>query len=224
MKVRKMASRHDRPTDIGENRVCGVCGKEKPRDAEHFKPSKGCRGGITGTCRACFAAYHREWKAKNKERLAPIRRAQYAESGKVVEARLARQRWKNDPCRQRAISMARGIRERSASSGMPLDRDIFTVKALAEWLRRQQSCECCGIQFSPKGGVGTNRRVNALPSIDQLVPGAGYTAGNVALICWRCNNLKRDATAGELERIAAWMRRRGGGAKPIQLHFDVLDS
>jgi hypothetical protein len=27
------------------------------------------------------------------------------------------------------------------------------------------------------------------------------------LICWRCNNLKRDATADELETIAQWMRQ-----------------
>lgn len=34
----------------------------------------------------------------------------------------------------------------------------------------------------------------------------GYVPGNVAVISWRANNLKRDASADELLRIAAWMK------------------
>ena len=34
----------------------------------------------------------------------------------------------------------------------------------------------------------------------------GYTVENVAVICFRCNVIKRDAAIGEIENILAYMR------------------
>lgn len=48
-------------------------------------------------------------------------------------------------------------------------------------------------------------RSNNSPSVDRFVPSMGYVIGNVHLICWRCNNLKRDATPEELLGVAQWM-------------------
>ena len=48
---------------------------------------------------------------------------------------------------------------------------------------------------------------NASPSIDRFSPTDGYVLGNVHVICWRCNNLKRDVTSDELLMVASWMKK-----------------
>lgn len=47
------------------------------------------------------------------------------------------------------------------------------------------------------------------PSLDRIDPKRGYVKGNVQVISWRANDLKSDGTADELEKIAAYIRRRG---------------
>ncbi len=42
----------------------------------------------------------------------------------------------------------------------------------------------------------------ASPSIDRINPALGYVEGNVRVISWRANNLRRDATAEELKLVA----------------------
>lgn len=44
------------------------------------------------------------------------------------------------------------------------------------------------------------------PSLDRVIPELGYVPGNVIVISWRANNLKRDATIEELEAVIAYMR------------------
>jgi hypothetical protein len=65
------------------------------------------------------------------------------------------------------------------------------------------SCECCGRRFrlQPVNGV----KSDSSPSVDRIIPSLGYVLGNVALLCWRCNNLKRNATPDELLTIAKWL-------------------
>lgn len=44
------------------------------------------------------------------------------------------------------------------------------------------------------------------PSIDRIIPELGYVKGNVAVISWRANNLKSNATLHELESVVQWMK------------------
>lgn len=70
------------------------------------------------------------------------------------------------------------------------------------------SCPCCGQKFSIDPAYKRRRRINPRgPTIDRLIASKGYVAGNVAVICFRCNELKRDATAKELRQIADWLER-----------------
>jgi hypothetical protein len=46
------------------------------------------------------------------------------------------------------------------------------------------------------------------PTIDEIVPGRGYIKGNVAIICWRANRLKSDATVKEVRAILRYMEER----------------
>lgn len=95
----------------------------------------------------------------------------------------------------------------ASKRGVPFDRAVFTVTFLRGLLSTQRHCDCCGVELDISHKDDRKFR-NASPSIDRFVPRLGYVLGNVSLICWRCNNLKRDATADELETVVVWMRRR----------------
>jgi len=45
------------------------------------------------------------------------------------------------------------------------------------------------------------------PCVDLIDPTKGYIPGNVAIISWRANKLKSDATKEELRKIAEWVNK-----------------
>jgi hypothetical protein len=99
------------------------------------------------------------------------------------------------------------MHDRSRRFGLPFDVDVLTVEFLRQWLIRSPICECCGkgLDLSAKA-IG--KFSPASPSIDRVIPKEGYTLQNVALLCWRCNALKNNATADELQTIVDWMRSK----------------
>jgi hypothetical protein len=50
------------------------------------------------------------------------------------------------------------------------------------------------------------KRVPTAPSLDRFDNKLGYVKGNVRVISWRANMLKRDGTLEEFEKIVAYMR------------------
>ncbi|HRE44070.1 MAG TPA: hypothetical protein PKY87_08875 [Terricaulis sp.] len=100
--------------------------------------------------------------------------------------------------------------DRARLLGLPFDREILTTDWLRAAMESAPNCPCCGRAFD-FGFKYDGRKKDASPSIDRIRPAEGYVLGNVALICWRCNNLKRDASAAELETIVRWMRENGAG-------------
>jgi 5-methylcytosine-specific restriction endonuclease McrA len=97
---------------------------------------------------------------------------------------------------------------------LPFDSDILTVNYLMERIDAKPICECCGKPLNIGGNDRTKRVIctsktgekdDASPSIDRIHPERGYTVANIAILCWRCNNLKRDATPTELKTVTDWM-------------------
>jgi hypothetical protein len=76
-----------------------------------------------------------------------------------------------------------------------------------ERLSENPHCECCGkkldIEFKQNKKFNDNS-----PSMDRVDPCKGYTKENTAILCWRCNKHKQDATSQELRTIADFMRGR----------------
>jgi 5-methylcytosine-specific restriction endonuclease McrA len=108
------------------------------------------------------------------------------------------------PLRVRCQLLRAGMRDRSRVKGIKFDSDIFSVAYLMDRLSRNPNCECCGrlldISFKP------DKKFNeSSPSIDRVNPLNGYTKTNVAILCWRCNRIKQDATPQELRMIANFM-------------------
>jgi len=49
------------------------------------------------------------------------------------------------------------------------------------------------------------------PSLDRIIPELGYVPGNVCVISYRANTLKRDATWDELKKLSRFMERQNYG-------------
>ena len=58
--------------------------------------------------------------------------------------------------------------------------------------------------------VGKGKVTPDSPSLDRLRPELGYIRGNVAVISYRANRIKNDATYDELLRLVDYMKWRGG--------------
>jgi hypothetical protein len=91
--------------------------------------------------------------------------------------------------------LLRNAKKRAAQKGLPFSlvpEDVFVPVF----------CPVLGIklQFSGPKMDPSNA------TIDRIIPEIGYVRENIAVISWRANCLKRDATLSELESVAAWMR------------------
>ena len=198
------------------NKACSGCGEIKPATKEFFVPNKACRNGITGRCKVCTNAGSRAWKTANKDRLAPKRRADYARRYGPIHRQRELERQRAKPFLCRAEILADGVRERSRRSAWPVPVEFRTKKYFMVWLLRQPNCECCGVKFrieiepEQKGKLSPRA-----PSLDRFDTSLPYTLENTALICWRCNNIKRDYTSSDLRVVADWMDRRG--TSPIKV-------
>lgn len=107
-------------------------------------------------------------------------------------------RWrKADPLRSTFI----GRKSTAKSSGIPWDIEYAD-------LEHPTHCPVLGIELVYRVGRGSGPKADS-PSIDRINPKLGYVKGNVAVISHRANIIKTDATAEELEAVAAWVRAQG---------------
>jgi hypothetical protein len=94
------------------------------------------------------------------------------------------------------IHMISAAKKRAKEGGIAFDltRDSITIPA---------TCPVLGIEIR----VNDRRWQDSSPTLDRLDPAGGYLVGNVIVISARANRIKNDATAAELDLIAAYIRR-----------------
>lgn len=63
-------------------------------------------------------------------------------------------------------------------------------------------CPVLGIKIKQ----GEFKTENSSPSLDKVVPEKGYTKENARIISWRANNLKKDGTKEEFEKILKYIK------------------
>lgn len=162
-------------------------GEALSRGLKVYDTGRPCRHGHVGPRRAsngaCVACDNSEVRLR-------LRRAYAANPERFKRYRL-RQKSGNP-----AGVLLRSARQRARKRGIPFDLEPSDVVV-------PETCPCCTkpIVASEAPGPANSRS----PSLDRINPDLGYVRGNVAVICWRCNNLKRDATSSELRAIAEWM-------------------
>lgn len=186
---------------------CIKCKRLKPET--DFVKQKECRNGRSGTCRKCQNLYVTAWKQRNSVRIAAERRKRYAETEGVEVRRREEARRARQPLRVRCQIIRCGMLDRARILGIPFESEFLTVPYLMDRIGNNPHCECCKVKLAIEfRAIGNGGPLNNSPSVDRFIPSEGYTRANLAILCWRCNNLKRDATATELFRIARWMKKR----------------
>jgi hypothetical protein len=105
--------------------------------------------------------------------------------------------------KNRILWLARSAIKRSQVNGLECD-EVYLRDVVGQ--QRPTECPCCGIEID-YGRSKDNRPLEHGPSLDRIDCTKGYIAGNIDIICWRCNAIKRDATLAELETIVSYMRR-----------------
>lgn len=112
-------------------------------------------------------------------------------------------------------SIARSARKRARDANVPFD-----YGAVTEVLRNAP--DCCPVLGHPFSVGG--RLTFDSPTLDRIRPHLGYVRGNVQIICQRANVVKNDASANEVERIAAYMRGLEGGALTVTRRQRILNA
>lgn len=97
--------------------------------------------------------------------------------------------------RTRETVLLADAKRRAKDAGLPFNLDIGDVFVPA-------ICPALGIPLSWDAGP----RGDGLPSIDRIKPDLGYIKGNVAIISYRANRLKNNATLAEIEGIVRYMK------------------
>jgi hypothetical protein len=134
----------------------------------------------------------KKWAAEHPAEKSAKDARHYLKHGDRIRATYAVNR--QDP-RRRVLWLLASAKVRARKSGMEFDAALY---ALCEKVPSQ--CPCCGTAF-----VYTGRHETRAPSIDRVNNDLGYTFDNVRIICYRCNTLKSDASAGEVRAILAYM-------------------
>lgn len=133
-----------------------------------------------------------KWRSENPDKVKAAYKKWYSKHGKEYEKKWSRKLREN----RRELIMMRNCKNRARELNLPynLDESDFVIPDV---------CPVLGIPLQ----LGTRTFQAGSPSIDRLVPAKGYVKGNVRIISWRANTLKRDATADEMRKVLAYMER-----------------
>ena len=132
-------------------------------------------------CTGCNQEQVRAWQQANPEK-------------RQAQSRRTNQRSREKHPERALLSSAK---QRAKEAGVPFsitEEDIIIIPPC---------CPVLGIPLQRKAGRGGG---DNSPSLDRIVPELGYVPGNIAVISNRANRIKSNATAEEIERVAAWLR------------------
>lgn len=136
-------------------------------------------------------AYGRAYREANRERLRAQNRAIYYRNPERIKQN-TKARKERDPL----AFLIQQARRRAKKNEIPF---TITVK---DFDGMPLECPVLGITLNPFAG----KQHPSLPSLDRIVPELGYIPGNVCIISWRANLLKRDVTdPEELRRVANYL-------------------
>ncbi len=71
-----------------------------------------------------------------------------------------------------------------------------------------ETCPILGIPLFFKPLTNKRHTTPNSPSLDRITNSLGYVKGNVQVISWRANSLKKDATAEELRLVADFVTKQ----------------
>lgn len=132
-----------------------------------------------------------EWRKRNPEKVANYRKSWYRNNdGAKYHREWAAAKRRSDPL----LFMLRSAKNRAKELGreFSIEREHVVIP---------ETCPVLGIPIEK----GTGPFQPNSPSLDRIDSSRGYVPGNVAVISWRANCLKRDGTLAEFRKIVAYM-------------------
>lgn len=159
------------------SKKCSRCRTEK--DACEFSINRAKRDGLNAYCKSCAVSI----VAK-------------AHKARMLDENYRRQvsiKMKERARRSPELVMWRSARARSKHDGTPFSIAVSDIKIPAQ-------CPVFGVSLCQ----GDGSQQDNSPSLDKFIPELGYIPGNVQVISWRANKLKRDASPDELVKLAEW--------------------
>lgn len=181
--------------------------------------------GKYNICKACHYSCASEWGRSNIDRAKAKQAAWYVanrdrarNAGRAwYQANKGRQRELGAKWRAANPAAAACIRARlrAKNAGIP-----FSIRASD--VDENRLCPALGIEMAWGAGSGV-RSAPEHCSLDKVVPGAGYTPGNVCVISHRANTLKGDATPEESLAVALYSYTyTGHSASDIHAAVDAI--
>lgn len=135
--------------------------------------------------------YQKEYYAENREYVDARHKVYYQQHEEEIKV------WqRGNRIKKLKQVLVYSARQRAKKQGVPfnLSPDDFEIP------------EMCPV-FGFKLEVGNSGFNPFSPSIDRIIPILGYVKGNIQIISYRANELKRDASLDELEMLVSYLRR-----------------
>lgn len=134
---------------------------------------------------------NKNWNRKNPEKYKQMKRRHYCRHKLDYKVRLRKWRRKNPVTLLLTLA-----RYRARKFGVPFNITKADIEI-------PKFCPILGIRLSR----GIKHPSPKSPTLDRIIPCKGYVRGNVAVISYRANSIKRDATLQELEKLVQYIKR-----------------
>lgn len=164
--------------------LCRKCKERKPKDDM-------CS---TGRCKDCAKLYRATWYSENQAEA--IAYSKEWRAANPDQERRNNAQWRiNNPAKVLLSSAKQRAKRKGWDFNLTLE-DIVVP----------ERCPVLGILLFGRGhGVPMANSA----TLDRLDNSKGYVKGNVTVISWRANALKKDATVEEVEKLLMWMKSQG---------------
>lgn len=145
------------------------------------------RRNKSNICQPCKQVQQKEWYQKNKSERAEAMKKWRVKNKKEISDR--HQEYRATP-EGRAACLVTSAKSRSLKKGLPFDLD---VQWIAEKIKNGK-CEVTGLDFTLDKSKGA-----FAPSLDQIIPGKGYTKDNVQVVVFIYNTCKGGFDAKDID-------------------------
>lgn len=186
---------------------CRRCKNSYANQELNFIKNSRYKNGFDTLCKKCKSISDFNYRKMNKIDISVRRVKKYNDEIKPISHDIYVDQMKSDPILWRAKILRQGMQQRSILNNLEFDEKYFTVKNIIDIISKQIFCPCCKVLFNYESLLNGIKN-DAAPSADRIKNNKGYIKNNVIIICWRCNNLKRNSSIHDLQTVIEWLNIR----------------
>ena len=199
-----------------KKKTCSKCNVEKELGEFYVESFK--NGKLRSACKECNKQYRQDNKEiiserkkqryqNNKEEVLE-KQKQYRQDNKEIISERNKQRYQNN--RKKVLERKKQIHKNN-----PLRSMLKSARARAKQFGREfnireediqlpEYCPILGIKLETSNGQASHNSY----SLDRIDSSKGYVKGNIEVISFRANTLKKDATLEELKKLVEYIEKQ----------------